>query len=241
MIKLEKVGDRTIAIEKKCSFDEYIKRQGISLNDFNSLKSSEKENTFLKWKWGSSNNESNRDCQATRNFLFGEETDESVSNITKDYERDFVRRTVKWERMCKQMGLRYGVGYLIRVTDIKTEDNYHLCSLYMHLRKISVKFNPYQKMLREISFHVYPEIPISKDKSIGTLGSTGNALHPHLHFQLELRDNKGNIVAIDPAKVLGLESRKNISSVIKNKKDFNEFYQRRRKDLHRWKLEKIWS
>ena len=55
------------------------------------------------------------------------------------------------------------------------------------------------------------------------------------------RDKKGNIVAIDPAKVLGLESRKNISSVIKNKKDFNEFYQRRRKDLHRWKLEKIWS
>lgn len=128
-------------------------------------------------------------------------------------------------------------------SDIQTEDGYHLCGLYMHLRRISVKFNPYQKMLREMSFHTYPEIPITKDTSIGTIGSTGNAMHAHLHLQLEFRNKKGTIIAVDPARMLGLgfQPKENITALLKTKKDFEALYGKHKKDLHDWRLEKFWT
>ncbi|MEZ4103386.1 MAG: hypothetical protein R3B55_02430 [Candidatus Paceibacterota bacterium] len=39
--------------------------------------------------------------------------------------------------------------------EIITEDGFKMYSLYMHLKQPLVKFNSYQKMLRQISFNHY--------------------------------------------------------------------------------------
>ena len=95
--------------------------------------------------------------------------------------------------------------------NVKTEDGFILYSLYMHLRDVKVKFSSYQKMLREVSFHSYPKIPISHTLPIGTLGQTGGTgEYPHLHLQLEFRNEAGDIIIVDPAEILGVPHSDNL-------------------------------
>ncbi len=91
---------------------------------------------------------------------------------------------------------------------------FKLYSIYMHLKNAQVKFSSYQKMLRQVSFNHYPNIEVKKEAVIGGMGSSGNSegFHVHLHLQLEFRDEKGNIIVIDPAKVFGMPSSLNLSS-----------------------------
>ncbi len=109
--------------------------------------------------------------------------------------------------------------------EIVTEDGFKMYSIYMHLKSPSVKFNSYQKMLRQISFNHYPSIPIKKETEIGQMGSTGisEGLHVHLHLQIEFRNEKGQIIVVDPARVLGGDNSINLSVKIKNIDEFERF------------------
>lgn len=109
--------------------------------------------------------------------------------------------------------------------DVVTEDGFKLYSIYMHLKNTSVKFSSYQKMLRQISFNHYPNVLVKSDELIGGMGSSGNSegSHVHLHLQIEFRDEKGNIVVIDPAEVLGVKSEKNLSADVKDSEEFEKF------------------
>lgn len=112
--------------------------------------------------------------------------------------------------------------------EVVTEDGFKLYSLYMHLKNVNVKFSSYQKMLRQISFNHYPSIKINKDVVLGGMGSTGNSdesKHVHLHLQLEFRNDKGDIVVIDPARLLGCDHCINLSANIKDIDEFNIFCQ----------------
>lgn len=125
--------------------------------------------------------------------------------------------------------------------DVLTEDGFKLYSIYMHLKNTRVKFSSYQKMLRQISFNHYPNIEVKKETVVGGMGSSGNSegAHVHLHLQLEFRDEKGKIVVIDPSKVLGVPSLKNLSSEIKNKEEFKIFLEENKTDIKKYKLEKF--
>jgi hypothetical protein len=92
----------------------------------------------------------------------------------------------------------------------------------MHLKSVNVKFSSYQKMLRQVSFNHYPNIEIKNEAVIGRMGSTGNSegAHVHLHLQIELRDEKGNIIVLDPARVLRLPCQENESAGILTKEEF---------------------
>ena len=122
-------------------------------------------------------------------------------------------------------GLVNGNYVFLSHPEVLTEDGFKLHSIYMHLKSVNVKFSSYQKMLRQVSFNHYPNIEVKKEKSIGGMGSTGNSegAHVHLHLQIELRDEKGNIVVLDPARVLGLDSQENESAGILTKEEFENF------------------
>jgi len=109
--------------------------------------------------------------------------------------------------------------------EVVTEDGFKMYSIYMHLKQVSVKFSSYQKMLRQISFNHYPNIEVKKEKVIGGMGSTGisDGMHVHLHLQIEFRNEKGQIIVIDPARVFGLENSSNLSAKVKTVEEFENF------------------
>jgi len=117
--------------------------------------------------------------------------------------------------------------------DVETDDGFKMYSIYMHLKQVSVKFSSYQKMLRQISFNHYPNIEIKKETEIGGMGSTGisDGMHVHLHLQVEFRNEKGQIIVIDPARVFGFDNSVNLSAKIRTKEEFENFKKENAKDL----------
>jgi len=131
-------------------------------------------------------------------------------------------------------GIVNGFYVFLSHPHIQTEDGYVMYSLYMHLKKPLVKFSSYQKMLREISFHKYPQIMIERETPIGEVGSTGivDGKHSHLHLQIEFRHpQKKKVVIIDPLRLYGSRSLKNRSTDLKNNEDFEELYTFRKKEM----------
>ncbi len=134
------------------------------------------------------------------------------------------------------MGVVDGRYVFLSHPEIKTEDGFVLYSLYMHLSEYKVKFTKYQKMLREVSLHTYPNISIKKDRPVGLMGDTGDgAGYAHLHLQMEFRNKKGDIVAIDPSIIIGAEQKENSSAAIRSKKKFLEFAKENEADLMHWR------
>lgn len=126
-------------------------------------------------------------------------------------------------------GLINGKYVMLSHPEIKTEDGFVLHSLYMHLRDLKVSFNSYQKMLREVSFNTYPQVPIDRKQEIGLMGQTGNAKgYPHLHLQLEFRNEKDEIILIDPVQALGLAPGESLSSGIRNQEEYEKFVEKHR-------------
>jgi murein DD-endopeptidase MepM/ murein hydrolase activator NlpD len=121
--------------------------------------------------------------------------------------------------------------------EIRTEDGFVLHSLYMHLRDLKVSFTAYQKMLREVSFNTYPQIPVLQDSQIGILGQTGNAKgYPHLHLQLEFRNEAGDIILVDPLRALGFSSQDNLTKDISTKKTYMKFLKDNEKEIKKTNL-----
>lgn len=127
--------------------------------------------------------------------------------------------------------------------DIQTEDEFTLHSLYLHMRTLDVGFNSYQKMLRKMSFNKYPNIPIPVGTALGGAGSTGNieGLHPHLHLQLEFRNEAGTIIVVDPAPLFGFAPLRNLTADISTPEAFKEFYKSHEVDIKKSGVAGYWS
>ncbi len=141
-------------------------------------------------------------------------------------------------------GVVNGNYVLLSHPDIVTEDGYMLYSIYMHFKSLKVQFSSYQKMLREISLHTYPKIPISQKTCIGLLGKSGIIadIHPYLHLQFEFRHpKKEDIILIDPARAMGIPCKENLTSKIKTKKEFYEFLDKNREEIWAKKFDLAWS
>jgi len=110
---------------------------------------------------------------------------------------------------------------LISHPNIKTEDNFELFSIYMHLESSNIRFNIVQKVLREIGLKKLTNKRIKQGQILGYSGDSGNSkgIYPHLHFQVEFR--KGSkVIILDPCMLFGLESQKNLTSSINNQDEF---------------------
>ncbi len=138
-------------------------------------------------------------------------------------------------------GLVNGNYVFLSHPEVLTEDGFKLYSIYMHLKNVQVKFSSYQKMLRQVSFNHYPTIEIKEDTTLGGMGSSGNSegVHVHLHLQIEFRDDKGNIVVIDPAKIFDIPTQKNMSADIQDKEEFKDFLVGHKEAMKKHKLEKF--
>jgi len=116
---------------------------------------------------------------------------------------------------------------------ITTEDGFVMYSLYMHLKEVKVGFTRYQKMLREISMRSYPQIATLFDTLIGFVGDSGTpeGKHSHLHLQIEFRHKDGSIIAFDPARILDIENKKNISAEVHDRKGFDMLLKNHKKAI----------
>lgn len=98
----------------------------------------------------------------------------------------------------------YGVlnGYYVILShpNIQTEDGYILHTMYCHLKSPLVKFNSYQKMLREISLGSYPLVDVCLDTVLGLVGSSGDTIgdEPKLYLQCDFRKYGEQSIALDP-------------------------------------------
>lgn len=142
-------------------------------------------------------------------------------------------------------GLINGKYIMLSHNHITTEDGYTLHSLYIHLSHTNIKFTSYQKMLREISLHTYPHIHVDQDNVLGGVGKTGASSYPekytHVHIQLELRNSKGDIVFLDPLRVLLGEEKENITADITTHDAFKNILKKYTDDIKVRGLESIWE
>ena len=104
-------------------------------------------------------------------------------------------------------------GYYVLLShpQIQTEDGYVLHSMYCHLKKPLIKFNSYQKMLREISLGSYPIIEIETKTVLGVASTTGVSRDNHagLYLQLSFRKFDETPIVIDPLRAYSEKSIEN--------------------------------
>lgn len=128
---------------------------------------------------------------------------------------------------------------------ISTEDGFVFHSLYIHLSTIAVKFSAYQKMLREISLHTYPQIHITQDDILGHIGKTGASSYPenytHVHIQCEFRNKEGAIVFVDPYRILRGEDIQNITAPCTDNDAYHAVYRDHIDDITDSGLEDVWK
>lgn len=124
---------------------------------------------------------------------------------------------------------------------VVTQDGFTLYSLYLHLEKFYFRFNLLQKIFREIGMKRFAAIPVNSKDFIGEVGATGNirGLVSHLHVQLEFRDFKGTVIAVDPALALGMAARKNLTASISSVEEFWRFAKINVSKLSPWS--KLWT
>ena len=124
---------------------------------------------------------------------------------------------------------------------IITQDEFILHSLYLHLEKFYLRFNIPQKIFREVGMKRFAVISVSSKDSIGEVGATGNVrdLVPHIHLQMEFRDKKGTIIAVNPALALGVGTKENLTASISSLEEFRKFYKYCGNNLLPWS--KLWK
>jgi len=140
-------------------------------------------------------------------------------------------------------GVVNGKYVLLSHPSVTTDDGFVLMSSVMHLRDTLVRFTSYQKMLREISLHNYPNIELDSKDPIGTVGDSGivSGYHAHVHVQIELRNRKGEIILLDPALLFGFPSRPNISATTKSLRQFSALKDEHADIVRAYSLQNYWN
>lgn len=123
-------------------------------------------------------------------------------------------------------------GYYVLLShpQIQTEDGYILHSMYCHLKKPLVRFNSYQKMLREISLGSYPIIEIDTKTILGNASTTGIARehHPGLYLQLSFRKLDQTPIVIDPMRAYTDKSYVNNTADIIDQETINTLFENKK-------------
>ena len=119
-------------------------------------------------------------------------------------------------------------GYYVLLSHphIQTEDGYVLHSMYCHLKKPLVKFNSYQKMLREISLGSYPTIEIDTKTILGLASTSGLSRehHPGLFLQLSFRKFDQTPIVIDPIRAYQTDTITNSTSDMLDQKSIEKLF-----------------
>lgn len=120
-------------------------------------------------------------------------------------------------------------GYYVLLShpQIQTEDGYILHSMYCHLKKPLVKFNSYQKMLREISLGSHPIIEINSKTVLGLASTSGLSrdTYPGLYLQLSFRKFDCTPIVIDPTRAYYKVTRTNTTKDIVDTQIIDELFE----------------
>jgi hypothetical protein len=117
-------------------------------------------------------------------------------------------------------------GYYVLLShpEIQTQDGYILHSMYCHLKKPLVKFNSYEKMLREISLGSYPLRPINIKTILGVASTTGVSREnkPGIYLQFSFRKFDTTPIVIDPLRAYLKKTYQNTSADIVDQKSIDK-------------------
>lgn len=124
-------------------------------------------------------------------------------------------------------------GYYVLLShpQIQTEDGYVFHSMYCHLKKPLVKFNSYQKMLREISLGSYPIIEIDTKTILGLASTTGVSRenHPGLYLQFSFRKLDHTPIVVDPLRSYGLTQMINSTATLIDQTSIDAIFESNKK------------
>ncbi len=128
-----------------------------------------------------------------------------------------------------------GIYVIVSHPSIATRDGFTLRSLYMHLDQAHIRFSFVQKLLRRGGLVSLTVKSLPAGTLLGQLGATGSERNPpHLHLQLEFRNPSGRIIAVDPARMLGWESRPNRSREFRDEEDHRRMLEGNQVEFERW-------
>jgi len=124
-------------------------------------------------------------------------------------------------------------GYYVLLSHpgIVTEDGYTFHTMYCHLKKPLVKFNSYQKMLREISLGSHPTISINMETCLGIASTSGisRAEYPGIYLECSFRKFDETPIIIDPLRLYAVRAKKNTTADLIKIKEINALFKSSKK------------
>lgn len=103
--------------EKKIEpfLDWLSRRIGKTRSEFMKLGIKDREEIFLRWKWGFTNPKANQELQFTRNYLIQGVEDQGVENIDNPEDRRYWELAINYEQKSKDWAEDVGIKGLIHV------------------------------------------------------------------------------------------------------------------------------
>jgi len=80
-------------------FDWVWSKFAKNKNDLLALKPNDRSKMFLRWKWGLTCNDSNKDLQSTKNYLMTDINEETIA-LMGGKEKTYFNCELNWERKC---------------------------------------------------------------------------------------------------------------------------------------------
>jgi len=128
-VGMDNLGRTSIEVEeyytclhKTKPFWDYISDRYSSNDDFKRLKPNEKEKILLRWKWGSDNDDSNKDCEITRKAIM---KDINLDHLP-EHSKQYYTLITNFEDVCDRirhqcgLGMTDGVQHIPEVKDLLT-------------------------------------------------------------------------------------------------------------------------
>lgn len=105
---MEKSGYRYTVI-KPTPFKEYIIDRYGSFSTFNMLKFSDKEKIFLRWKYGFTNEDTNRNLEMTDRLLCSQYKDKNLDEVKNEGMRFHMKQKIWYENYCYETKMEIGL------------------------------------------------------------------------------------------------------------------------------------
>ena len=112
------IGGITCTVRKMPPFFDWIRKKYGSLEEFKKLKPNQKDKIFLRWKWGSENDNANESAEATRKMLLKTIKDALPDKMT-EFSRWYWDKQREWEERCS--GIKDTIGLRTYKSEVHTD------------------------------------------------------------------------------------------------------------------------
>ena len=112
----KEIGSHAFHLRKRTDFKEYLGKSGLSILEWDSLTTGNKEKVILRYKWCGANDASNQDCEITRRVILRDYEHADKKNM-EEWERWYLENMLEDERRIQK--IRSEAGMIMTETDQK--------------------------------------------------------------------------------------------------------------------------